>query len=66
MDPETGLDGVRNVGIRDGKIGSHPRRIAAAGPGAVGSCRGLVVRRPLFIDLHPHGMNAGKPASQGA
>jgi N-acyl-D-aspartate/D-glutamate deacylase len=51
MDPETGLDGVRNVGIRDGKIdriSSEPlsgRRIVDA--------HGLVVA-PGFIDLHQH------------
>jgi N-acyl-D-aspartate/D-glutamate deacylase len=52
MDPETGLDAVRNVGIRDGKIVrissetlSGRRVIHAAG---------LVVA-PGFIDLHQHG-----------
>jgi N-acyl-D-aspartate/D-glutamate deacylase len=52
MDPETGLDAVRNVGIRDGKIvriSSEPlngrRTIHASG---------LVVA-PGFIDLHQHG-----------
>jgi N-acyl-D-aspartate/D-glutamate deacylase len=52
MDPETGLDGVRNVGIRDGKVAristeslSGSRVIHAAG---------LVVA-PGFIDLHQHG-----------
>src|SRR5271154_1417335 len=52
MDPETGLDAVRNVGIRDGKIVlisseplSAPRVIHVAG---------LVVA-PGFIDLHQHG-----------
>src|SRR5215469_4361134 len=52
MDPETGLDSVRNVGIRDGKIAS----ISAApltGPRVV-DARGLVVA-PGFIDLHQHG-----------
>ncbi len=51
MDPETGLDATRNVGIRDGKIvriTSEPlngRRIIHAS--------GLVVA-PGFIDLHQH------------
>jgi N-acyl-D-aspartate/D-glutamate deacylase len=52
MDPETGLDAVRNVGIRDGKIArisveplSGRRTIHASG---------LVVA-PGFIDLHQHG-----------
>ena len=52
MDPETGLDAVRNVGIRDGKIVRissevlSGRRVIHAG--------GLVVA-PGFIDLHQHG-----------
>ena len=54
MDPETGLDAVRNVGIRDGRISristeelSGRRVIHAAG---------LVVA-PGFIDLHQHGQD---------
>ena len=52
MDPETGLDAVRNVGIRDGKIvrisseSLSGRRVLHVG--------GLVVA-PGFIDLHQHG-----------
>ncbi len=52
MDPETGLDAVRNVGIRDGKIARissdhlKARRVIHA--------TGLVVA-PGFIDLHQHG-----------
>lgn len=55
MDPETGLDAVRNVGIAGGtvaRISSDPltgSRIIDA--------RGLVVA-PGFIDLHSHGQNA--------
>ncbi len=52
MDPETGLDGIRNVGIRDGKIArisSEP--ISGA---RVIHADGLVVA-PGFIDLHQHG-----------
>ena len=54
MDPETGLDAVRNVGIRDGKIVRiasetlSGRRVIHAG--------GLVVA-PGFIDLHQHGQD---------
>ena len=54
MDPESGLDSVRNVGIRDGKIASisasplSGRRVIHAA--------GLVVA-PGFIDLHQHGQN---------
>jgi N-acyl-D-aspartate/D-glutamate deacylase len=54
MDPETGVDAVRNVGIRDGKIvrissdALSGRRVVHA--------RGLVVA-PGFIDLHQHGQD---------
>jgi N-acyl-D-aspartate/D-glutamate deacylase len=54
MDPETGLDAVRNVGIREGKIARiseaplEGKRIVHAG--------GLVVA-PGFIDLHQHGQD---------
>jgi len=58
MDPETGLDAVRNVGVRDGKIA---RISAEALPGKrVIHAAGLVVA-PGFIDLHQHGQ---EPASQ--
>jgi N-acyl-D-aspartate/D-glutamate deacylase len=52
MDPETALDAVRNVGIRDGKIA----RISAAPLSGrrVIHAAGLVVA-PGFIDLHQHG-----------
>jgi hypothetical protein len=62
MDPETGLDAVRNVGIRDGKIARissealSGRRIIHAG--------GLVVA-PGFIDL-PARPGDGEPAREGA
>jgi len=54
MDPETGLDAVRNVGIRDGRIVRissdtlSGRRVIPAS--------GLVVA-PGFIDLHQHGQD---------
>ncbi len=51
MDPETGLDAVRNVGIKNGKIA----RISAntlTGRGNI-DASGLVVA-PGFIDLHQH------------
>src|SRR5258708_7396611 len=54
LDPETGLDAVRNVGITQGKIA----RISAetlAGKQVI-SARGLVVA-PGFIDLHQHGQD---------
>jgi len=54
IDPETGLDAVRNVGIRDGKI-------VRVSPEALSGRRvihaaGLVVA-PGFIDLHQHGQD---------
>jgi len=52
LDPETGLDAVRNVGVADGKIA----RISAdrlQGKRVV-NASGLVVA-PGFIDLHQHG-----------
>jgi N-acyl-D-aspartate/D-glutamate deacylase len=54
LDPETGLDAVRNVGITQGKI----TRISAetlVGKRVI-SARGLVVA-PGFIDLHQHGQD---------
>ena len=54
MDPETGVDAVRNVGLRDGKIARissdtlSGRRVIHAS--------GLVVA-PGFIDLHQHGQD---------
>ncbi len=54
MDPETALDAVRNVGIRDGKIA----RISAAPLSGrrIIHAAGLVVA-PGFIDLHQHGQD---------
>jgi dihydroorotase len=52
MDPETGLDAVRNVGIRAGKIAViSANRISAT---STIDAKGLVVA-PGFIDLHEHG-----------
>jgi len=54
MDPETGLDAVRNVGIREGKIvrvsseALSGRRVVHAG---------RLVVAPGFIDLHQHGQD---------
>lgn len=51
IDPETGIDAVRNVGIRDGKIAQIAGETL---PGKrVIHARGLVVA-PGFIDLHQH------------
>jgi dihydroorotase len=59
MDPETGLDAVRHVGIRDGQIAaistqSLDGRLRATGKRVDAS--GLVVA-PGFIDLHAHGQS---------
>jgi N-acyl-D-aspartate/D-glutamate deacylase len=54
LDPETGLDAIRNVGIANGKI----VRISAQplnGQRTI-SAKGLVVA-PGFIDLHQHGQD---------
>src|SRR5690348_3722257 len=52
MDPESGLDAVRNVGISGGKI----EAISSSGlqGKVVFDAKGLVVA-PGFIDLHEHG-----------
>src|SRR5216684_3886942 len=54
LDPETGLDATRNIGIMGGKIA----RISADPLRAkrVISAKGLVVA-PGFIDLHQHGQD---------
>ena len=54
MDPETGLDAVRNVGVKDGRI----TRITAdslAGKRTI-DAKGLVVTAG-FIDVHQHGQD---------
>ena len=52
MDPESGLDAVRNVGIRDGKIVEISEK-PLQGKQSI-EAHGLVVA-PGFIDLHEHG-----------
>jgi N-acyl-D-glutamate deacylase len=52
MDPESGLDEVRNVGIRGGKIRAISSG-ALQGKTTI-EAKGLVVA-PGFIDLHEHG-----------
>ena len=58
LDPETGLDAVRDVGISGGKI-SRISETRLTGTHTI-DARGLVVA-PGFIDLHQHGQD---PASQ--
>src|SRR5690349_8233659 len=52
MDPESGIDGVRNVGISGGKIRAISSS-ALKGKQVI-DAKGLVVA-PGFIDLHEHG-----------
>ncbi len=52
MDPESGLDAVRNVGITAGKIGAISKE-PLKGKSTL-DAKGLVVA-PGFIDLHEHG-----------
>lgn len=54
MDPESGLDAVRHVGIRDGKITAISE--SPLDGETVVDVSGLVVA-PGFIDLHAHGQN---------
>jgi N-acyl-D-aspartate/D-glutamate deacylase len=63
MDPESGLDAVRNVGIRGEKIraiSSEPLK----GKQTI-DAKGLVVA-PGFIDLHQHGQDAENYAAKAA
>jgi N-acyl-D-aspartate/D-glutamate deacylase len=52
MDPESGLDGVRNVGIRAGKVVAVSEK-PLTGKTTI-EAKGLVVA-PGFIDMHEHG-----------
>jgi len=52
LDPESGLDAIRNVGIRDGRIAAITDM--PIGGDEVLDARGAVVA-PGFIDLHVHG-----------
>jgi N-acyl-D-aspartate/D-glutamate deacylase len=54
MDPESGLDAVRSVGIRDGKIVAITAEPLTATE--LIDAKGLVVA-PGFIDLHEHGQD---------
>ena len=58
MDPESGLDAIREVGIRDGQIVALT--VDALTADEVLDATGLVVA-PGFIDLHAHGQD---PASR--
>lgn len=53
IDPETGLDGIRHVGVRDGRIAAISRTPLRGR--TVLDATGLIVS-PGFIDLHTHGV----------
>ncbi len=55
MDPESNLDAVRNIGIRNGKIAAISTRPLRGK--TVVDVKGLVIA-PGFIDLHAHGVDA--------
>jgi len=63
MDPETGLDAVRNVGIRGGHIAAVTTDPITGRE--TFDARGLVVA-PGFIDLHSHGQDAANYALKAA
>ena len=52
IDPESGLGGVRNVGIRCGEVAAITKTPLSGD--AILDASGLVVA-PGFIDLHAHG-----------
>ncbi len=54
MNPESGLDAVRNVGIRDGRIAKLSREPLSGA--TIIDASGLVIA-PGFIDLHAHGQD---------
>jgi N-acyl-D-aspartate/D-glutamate deacylase len=54
VDPETGLDGIRNIGIRNGTIAAISKSPLAGS--ARFDAHGLIVA-PGFIDLHQHGQS---------
>ncbi|PYO84179.1 MAG: D-glutamate deacylase, partial [Gemmatimonadetes bacterium] len=55
LDPESGLDATRNVGVTSGRITAVTTELPAARETL--DVRGLVVA-PGFIDLHAHGQDS--------
>ncbi|MEL6264151.1 MAG: amidohydrolase family protein [Pseudomonadota bacterium] len=56
IDPETGLDAIRNVAVNDGKIASISE-FSLQGDVVIDATGHIVA--PGFIDLHAHGMAVG-------
>lgn len=63
LDPETNLDGIRDIGIRDGQIVRISEK-SLPGENAI-DATGLVVA-PGFIDLHAHGQDVRSNHFQAA
>ena len=63
MDPESGLDAVRDVGIAKGRIAAVSAEPLPGAPAI--DARGLVVA-PGFIDLHAHGVDPANYALRAA
>ena len=55
IDPESGLDGVRDVGIKNGVVHAISEADLSGAAARVLDCRDKVVCSG-FIDLHSHGM----------
>ncbi len=53
IDPSTGIDGVNDVGIRDGKIAEVAPALSTSGARAVFDAAGQIVT-PGLVDLHTH------------
>jgi N-acyl-D-aspartate/D-glutamate deacylase len=57
IDPETNLDAVRTVGVRNGRIASISGASSVPRARDTVNARGLVVA-PGFVDLHRHGIDS--------
>ena len=63
MDPETGLDAIRNVGVVDGRIAAVTEDVL---DGAESIDAGGLVVAPGFVDLHAHGQDPVSARLQAA
>lgn len=67
IDPKNGIDGVRDIAIRDGNIVTVAERIETAGAKQIIDAKGLYVT-PGLIDIHSHNfpdMRTGDPFPDG-